>query len=163
MKISKILLCIFLSLGIKVSYSIEFDEKLFDFENEHFSHQDVENYLAGQPGSFADIFNSMDDGTGLDNSTFQQINSDDDQMSVDVAEVQKIASWLRGEQMSGAAKDVLNSSPLSSPDVIARPSVTGEQINSAIEKTVDSQPITYDKLKWYAVSNCVFCKKGFGE
>lgn len=159
MKVSEILLCIFLSAGTQAAYSSEPDVEMFDFDKQHFS---------GQADSFADLFNSMNsDRTGLDlsNPQFEDLEGlGDDEIPVDHAEVARIASWLQGkDSVAGKESDIYDTSALSSPDSVASPSVTQAQIDAAIRAIVDNQSIVYDRFKGYGVANCVYCRKGFGD
>ncbi len=125
MKVSQILLCVFLSVNITTAYSSEL----------------------------------MDDGTYLDFLNPQLANLgllNYEQVLVDDFEVQKILNSLSQEGL-------MNGSIASSPDLVAFPAVTKEQIDTAIKQIVDNQPVIYDALKGYGVANCVYCRKGFGE
>jgi hypothetical protein len=137
MKVSKFLFSIFLLVGIREICSYEYE---FDI-NTPLNPDDVGGYLNSleesrrQRDSFADLF-SYSNFLGRRDSAVSMETDDD-----------VLPRWQ-------------SSSP--TDDETSRP-VTQERIDAEIGSIIDNQSIMYDSIKGHVTTNCVFCKKGFGE
>lgn len=152
MKVSQILLCIFLSVGINTSYSSEFMDD----------------------GTYSNFLNPQLTNLGL--LGYEQIPVNYIEVQKILRELQKkepIAEVMGSSSVTSTPSRVIRRSAVRRSPVTRRPAVPSnavcysavmqEQIDAAIQNIVDNQSINIDSRLRYGVTNCEYCETGFCE